>query len=207
MNTRISLITIASIALTQIGRAQDAASPLKVEIKDAKPAAVQTPQFQASNVPAKAWRPKNWMEVDVGFDVKKKPTPGDTSTFVDALEFRFYIALNKMDRSTPPKRLLLTGTVHAQNIPLKEKSHVLVYISPATLTRVLEKATFTEADISDIGIEVLAGGQTVGAHSKINKKWWESLDAFSTVGDAVLPKIKTPFASLWGDYDVDVKAN
>ncbi|MCE9518957.1 MAG: hypothetical protein K8R87_05260 [Verrucomicrobia bacterium] len=36
-------------------------------------------------------------------------------------------------------------------------------------------------------------------------KWWEDLSKFAVVDGEILPKLKTPFATLWGDYDVDVK--
>ena len=49
-------------------------------------------------------------------------------------------------------------------------------------------------------------GQLVGGHSSAGGKFWETNAAqFSTVDGVLLPKAKTPFAPLWGDYDVDAK--
>jgi hypothetical protein len=35
--------------------------------------------------------------------------------------------------------------------------------------------------------------------------WWEKTDGFSIMNGTVLSKAQTPFAILWGDYDVQVK--
>ncbi len=79
---------------------------------DIKPTLVQTPQFQISNVPAKPYRPKSWLMLETSFEaLKAKPDPGG-STDVGDLEFKYYIALNKVSKSG--KYPLLTGTAMLQ---------------------------------------------------------------------------------------------
>lgn len=200
MNFR-SLLVCASLSFAAAAYAQDA--PVRVRVNDIKTTPVQTPQFQISNIPAKPYRPKNWMEIDTTFDAEKAPKAAvDTGPFVEQLEFKYYIALNKMKGN---KYILLTATVIYSNIGVKEKSHALAFVSPATLTRLLEKADFTIGDIKAAGVEVNYGGQLVGGKSSAGNKFWEKLDSFEVMDGLILPKYKTPFAPAWGDYDVEVK--
>lgn len=179
--------------------------PVKVDIKDVKIESIETPQIQASNLPAKSWRPKKWMQVDVHFNAKKAKTV-DTNPYIDALEFKYYISLNVVD-PVSKKFMVLTSTINYVNISSKElQLHAMAFVSPAAINRLLGKTDFTTSDIKAIGIEVSFGGQIVGGHSQPAGKWWEDLSKFSVVDGNLLPKNKTPFAPFWGDYDVDVKA-
>jgi len=199
MNIR-SLLVCAFAAFSAAVYAQDAPT-IKVKADDVKATPLQTPNINASNIPAKPFRPKNWMEIDTTFEVGKVVKPGE-SPYVDQLEFKYYIALNKMDKSG--KYMLLTATVIYTNIPIKDKVHALAFVSPATLARALEKPDFTNGDIKAVGVDIMVGGQTVGGKST-SGKFWEKLESFNVLDGAILPKNKTPYAPLWGDYDVDVK--
>jgi hypothetical protein len=204
MNFR-PILTCLAIALSATAYAQDAPS-IKVRVTDLKSAPVQTPQFQISNIPAKPYRPKTWLEIDVTFDAEKtQKALAESGPFVDGLEFKYYVALNKQ-RGTPAKTILLTGTINYSNIAVREKSHALAFVSPASLSRLLDKTDFTAGDIKAVGVEVTAGGQaTGGGKSTMAGKFWENLSAFDVVDGLILPKFKTPFAPAWGDYDVEVK--
>jgi hypothetical protein len=100
---------------------------------------------------------------------------------------------------------MLTATIIYANVPLKEKVHALAFVSPAAMARTLEKNIFTAADIKAVGVDVNYGGQTVGGKSTAGK-FWDKLESFNVVDGAILPKAKTPFSPIWGDYDLDVKA-
>ncbi len=122
---------------------------------------------------------------------------------MDQLEFKYYVALNKMTKDG--KYMLLTATIIYTNIPVKDKVHALAFVSPASRQRaLLDKSDFTIGDIKAVGVEVNYGGQLVGGKST-SAKFWDNLDSFSLVDGVILPKLKTPFAPVWGDYDVDVK--
>lgn len=127
---------------------------------------------------------------------------------VDALDVKFYIGLNQTDANK--KYYLLTGTLTLTNIPTRagEHAHALVYVSPNTLRRLLGegKAFTASADIKAMAVEISYGGQVIGGYPLGQGKWWEDLTKFAVVDGEILPKLKTPFASLWGDYDVDVKS-
>jgi len=175
---------------------------VKVKTDDVKATALQTPNISAPNIPAKPFRPRNWMEIDTTFETSKVVKPGE-SPYVDQLEFKYYIALNKVDKSG--KYMMLTATVIYTNIPVRDKVHALAFVSPATLSRALEKADFTNGDIKGVGVDINYGGQTVGGKSTAGK-FWDKIENFNVIDGAILPKSKTPYAPLWGDYDVDAKA-
>lgn len=200
MNSRL-IFACAFVAFSTALFAQDAPT-VRVRVEGLKQSMVGTPQFQVSNVPAKPFRPRNWLEIETTFDAEKAQRAEDPSPFVDQLEFKYYVALNKQDKAG--KWVLLTATIIYVNIPVKDKEHALAYVSPASMTRLLEKADFTQSDVKAVGVEINYGGQVVGGKSTAGK-FWEKMDSFSVVDGAVLPKMKTPFAPLWGDYDVDVK--
>jgi hypothetical protein len=87
-------------------------------------------------------------------------------------------------------------------------------VTPATLKKVLLKDNGGKADVSAIGIEIHSGGQMLqGAYfSSTGNPWWIGGDKlpdstkFEFQDGAVIPKSKTPFAPLWGDYDLQSKA-
>ena len=180
---------------------------VKVDVKEIATQEQKTPQFQVNGVKDHVWRPKNWLEIDLAMDVKKAKTPGDNTTMVDSLEVKYFIGLNAMDANK--KNYVLTGTMTLQNVPTKagEHAHVLAYVSPSVLRRLLgENKPFTaSADIKAKAVEISYGGQVIGGFPIGQGKWWEDLSKFAVVDGEILAKSKTPFASLWGDYDVDVK--
>lgn len=196
----LSMVLAVSPAFSQATPAT-----VKVDIKDVKIESIETPQIQASNLPAKAWRPKKWMQIDVHFNAKKAKTV-DTNPYIDTLEFKYYIRLNAVD-PVSKKNIVLTSTIYYVNISSKElQSHALAFVPPAAINRLLGKADFTTSDVAGIGIEVSYGGQIVGGHAQPAGKWWEDLSKFSVLDGNLLPKNKTPYAPFWGDYDVDVRA-
>lgn len=204
MKMQFLIIALMPFIAATSAFSQAALPPVKVDIKDVKFESMETPQFQVSNVPAKSWRPKKWMQVDVHFSAKKAKAV-DPNPSIDALEFKFYIGLNAADPATK-KPIVLTSTINYVNISTKElQLHALAFVSPAAIARLLGKTDFINADIKAVGIEVSYGGQLVGGHAQPAAKWWEDLSKFTVIDGNLLPKNKTPYAPLWGDYDVDVK--
>lgn len=177
---------------------------VKVKIKGAQVDGQFTPQFSVPNVKDKRFRPKSWLELDVAFEADKAPTP-DRNPMIDSLEFKFFVLLNV--RNKEGKLTMLTASATFINIMEKEEAHVLMYVSPASLTKFLQKTTaFTPADVSAFGVEIYKDGAAAGRHiSAGGVPFWEKAENFVVVDGALLPKAKTPFAPLWGDYDVEMK--
>ena len=102
----------------------------------------------------------------------------------------------------------LTATTNFQNADEKEReNHLLMYVSPQSLFRLLEK-DFAAADVVGWGIEIYHAGALAGwESSQPGKRWWADAAAANMVAmdGVLLPKAKTPFAPMWGDYDLESK--
>lgn len=205
MTTRIFHIAavVAGLGLLPFAGAQEVSKDLAVKITGVKVGEQNTPQYTAPNVVDKRFRPKKWLEVDVALNVKKL-NPKDRNPMVDTLECKFFVALNKT--GLDGKRPMLTSSVTFMNAMEREDNHLLMYASPASLFRLLEK-DFASADIVGWGVEVYYGGAVAGwDSSQPGKRWWVDGAAGMTAVDGLfLPKAKTPFAPLWGDYDLETK--
>ncbi|WP_038158715.1 Amuc_1102 family pilus-like protein [Verrucomicrobium sp. BvORR106] len=205
MRISTGLLALAAILAIQVTGAQAQDAPtVKVDVKDMKVQQQQSPQISASNVTDKRWRPKNWLEVDLAFEAKKNNLPGDRSPFIESLEVKFYVALNKQDATG--KYILLTSSTTFLNVMSKEVSHAMVFAPPQALSRLLEKTEFATADAKAWGVEINHNGQLVGGFSSQGGKFWEAgAEKFAVTDGVLLPKAKTPFAVLWGDYDLESK--
>jgi hypothetical protein len=179
---------------------------VKVDIKRVTVSEQPTPQFSAGNVNEKRWRPKNWIEVDVEFDIKVPADAGGRNGSYSSMQLNIYLALQHMTKEG--KREVLQGTLDLETIPAGETCHALAYVSPAAMRAIFQKDTVTaSSDIQGWGIEFIAEGQRVAADAKpVNGPWWEKTEALAMLQGLVLNKMQTPFAPLWGDYDVPVKA-
>lgn len=211
-----NVFAITSIALLSVcANAQDANSQVKVKIKGVKIEQQQTPQMVVQNVVEKRWKPKQWIELDSELDVDIAADLGGKEGTYPSLEFKYFIAVNQ--KTKEGKNIVLSGSLTYENIPASrsgDTSHALAYVTPATLKKVLLKDNGGKADVSAIGIEIHSGGQMLqGAYfSSTGNPWWIGADKlpdstkFEFQDGAVIPKSKTPFAPLWGDYDLQSKA-
>ncbi len=196
---------IATMLTADFASAQtvEVSKELKVDVKGIKVEAQFTPQIQVGNVKDKRWKPKNWLEIDVEFEAKKARVPGDTSTMVDSVDIKCFVALNKTDKEG--KTVLLTANITYLNVIEKESQHAMAYVSPAALERILEKNSFSIADVKGVGVEVYRSGALAGWLANAGGRFWEKLDGFVVTDGLLVPKAKTPFAPLWGDYDLETK--
>ncbi len=189
--------------------AQDA-TQVKVDVKGVKLEQQQTPQIQATNIVDKRWRPKNWLEIEVAFDIKLARDVGGRKGSLDAMQVKYFVGLNAKDDTG--KNIVLTGTMNYKDVPADTTSFGLAFVSPSTLKRVLLKDNGGKSDVQAYGVEVLVGGQRVAfGSSPGSSPWWfdpstQGLsDRFAFEDGAVLSKAKTPFAPFWGDYDLPVE--
>lgn len=198
----VSSLLVAVSALN----AQAPATPLavKVDIKRVTVTEQQTPQFNASNVKEPRWRPKNWIQVDVEFDVKVPASAGGREGSYSALQMDIYLGLNQ--KSKDGKFQALKGTLNLVNVPAGE-CHALAFVSPASMKAILQRDNVTaSSDIQAWGVDVKAEGQRADADASNGKPWWEGGAEIVFLDGTLLNKAQTPFAPLWGDYDVPVQA-
>lgn len=206
----LSLI-LASLLLANVLQAQAPATgeklpAVKLKIKGVEVQEQPTPMLEANNVKMKRWTPKNWIELDVEFDIKLPEEAGGRKGTYAAMQLNIYVALQHMNKEG--KREVITGTLDLVDIPADEPCHALAYISPSTLKSIFQKDFVTaSSDIQGWGIEFVAEGKVIAAKSSVgNKPWWESKETFSMLQGMLLNKLQTPFADIFGDYDVQVKA-
>ena len=204
---KIALMAFAMMAGVAV--AQDA-TQVKVAVKGVKLDQQQTPQIQATNIVDKKWRPKNWVEIEVAFDVKLARDVGGRKGSLEGMEVKYFIGVNQ--KSEDGKNIVLSGTMSYKDVPADTDCFGLAFVSPSTLKRVLMKDGGGKGDVVAYGVEVLVGGTRVASGSSTGSPWWYDpatqglSDKFSFEDGAVLPKSKTPFAPFWGDYDLPVAA-
>ena len=197
------LVILASVALV-MPELQAQTPTVKVDIKQPKINSIQTPQFNAGNVPDKNWRPKDWLEIDMEFDIKLTQAAGGRSGSLASMTVHYFLGLN--GTTSDGRFQVLKGSFEYVNIPAAERCHALAFVSPASLRRVLMKDGFTAgSDLKAWGVEVVVDGQRVAGESSTGKPWWEDTAKLAINENELLAKKDTPFAILWGDYDVGVK--
>jgi hypothetical protein len=205
MNLRFSLLaaTFVAFGLLTGAQAQDVSKEAQVDIKNVQIQQNTTPDYNPSLTKPKRVRYKDWMEVEVTFDVKKEKVSGDRNPVVDSLEFKFFIALNKTTKEG--KTLMLKGDATFLNAVERSDNVAMMFVSPSSLFRLLEKNGFTGADVKAWGIEVYYNGAVAGWKSSTGpSRWWvDGAASLQPIEGLLLPKAKTPFAPLWGDYDLE----
>jgi len=158
-----------------------------------------TPQIQATNVKDKRWRPKQWLEIQVDFKATIARALGGREGTFPAIEVRYYLALAGK-KTTDGKQVVMSGTINYRDV-VNGENHAMAFITPASLKRLLEKENGGKADVSLFACEIVAGTEVLGGKSTGPGKWWEATDKIA-FEEVVVSKEKTPFAPLWGDFDL-----
>jgi hypothetical protein len=204
---RLVICSLAALAFGGHAVAQAPATipAVKVDIKKVAVAEQGTPDVSAGNVTPKRWRPKKWLELDVEFDIKVPQDAGGRNGTYGALQLNVYLALQHSTKDG--KREVIRGTLNLSNIPAGEPCHALAYVSPASLRAIFQKDNvLATSDVQGWGIEFIADGQTIVADSSLGKQaWWSKTENFSFIEGVLLAKSESPFALLFGDYDVQAK--
>ena len=204
---RLVICSLAAMAFSGHAIAQAPATipAVKVDIKKVVVAEQGTPDVAAGNVTPKRWRPKKWLELDVEFDIKVPQDAGGRNGTYGALQLNVYLALQHTTKDG--KREVIRGTLNLSNIPAGEPCHALAYVSPASLRAIFQKDNvLATSDVQGWGIEFIADGQTIVADSSLGKQaWWSKAENFSFIEGVLLAKSESPFALLFGDYDVQAK--
>lgn len=202
----LALIFALAFAFTALpAGAQETMPGVKVDFKRATITEQPTPQFSAGAVKEKRWRPKNWIEMDVEFAIKVPADAGGNKGTYSGLKVNIFIALQH--RTKEGKVEVVESSFDLGSVPAGEDCHVLAYISPAAMRMIFQKDMVTaSSDITAWGVEFWAEGKRIeGKSSTGNDPWWETKkDSFAFLQGMLLPKSKTPFGILWGDYDIPV---
>ncbi len=180
--------------------AQDAKPEIKLAQVDMKIESQFTPQIQATNLVDKRWRPKQWLEVQVDFKATIARSLGGREGTYPSIDVKYYAALAGI-KNKDGKQVVISGTVTYKDVANGE-NHVLAFVSPASLKRLLQKENGGKGDISLFGCEITAGGEVIGGKSSSGGKWWEAAADKMALEDVMVSKDKTPFAPFWGDFDL-----
>jgi len=176
--------------------AQEAIQVGKVDVKieyDTQ----DTPVFEAAGVKTKKIPyPRNWLEIEVKFDVDARPR----DAVIPKLMFKYYVAIQSKEGPAQ----LLTGEVNHVNIVSGEDSYSCAYVSPASLGKITgDFRRFQKSSVIAVAVAVFYNGELKGGASegKGSGKWWEQMAG----SPGIISKDKTPFALLWLDRYSDVE--
>jgi hypothetical protein len=191
------LIGAALLSLSQPASAQ------RVKAEAGKPTFddLESPQFGGGK--QKAFKPKNWLEIEAKLNLSMSPEP--PSKTADRVTVRWFVAVQNPDRAKT--FLLLTKDVEHANVPLNEEVYVSIYLSPASVSRLTGSDRAGKSMVELVGYEVLVNNEKVASES--NKKeagWWNiaspSISRSETV--PILTKPQTPFSNMWWDRYAEV---
>lgn len=181
------------------------ADEVKIDIKGVKTQGLQSPEFNINSAGAlKRWKAKEWLEVDIEFDAKLAPSAGGRDGVLEAAQVNLYVALQATDENG--KRYVAKASQNFVNISADDESHVLFFMAPATLKKLLKKDNFLPtSDVQGWGVEVVVGGEVKAFDSSLGKNpWWQDTSNFAVLDGVLVTKNKTPFSPLWHDYDLQV---
>lgn len=186
MKTLTLLIALLFGAATAaIAQGPVSVGPNDVRIDNISPSIVKTPEYNLSGGgPQKRSRNKEWLEVEVEFSTAAEQ--------IDELTFKYYIGFGGT---------LLVGDVTHVNILKGKGNFSVAYVAPATMTRLLEGKTLTNAAIQNVWVQVSRQGQVL-AEKALRP---QPLPNLPQVTGFVLNKTQTPFAPLYWDRYEELK--
>lgn len=203
----LALLALASSAYSQATAPAADAPKVKVDMKRVVPGEQGTPDFSAGNVNMKRWRPKKWFELDAEFEIKVPQDAGGRNGSFSGLQANVYLVFNAQTKDG--KYEAAKATLTLTSVPASESCHVLAYVSPSDLRAILQRDTFTASDIRGWGIEFVANGQRLEGDGNpkptAGNIWWEKTENLAFRDGVIKAKSETPFAILFGDYDVEAK--
>jgi hypothetical protein len=195
-------LCIAIIAVvTSLASGSAAAQAAKVVAE--KPAFDDLPSPEFSGGKQKAFKPKEWLEIETKLKVSMSPEP--KSRTCDKLTVKWYIAVKNSERSGT--MLLLTRDVEHVNVPLEEEVFSSVYLSPASIKRLTGADRAGKSAVEAVGYEILINGVKVAEDTtKFRPGWWNAASDKISRSTAVplLSKLETPFSNMWWDRYAEV---
>jgi hypothetical protein len=159
-------------------------------IRKISPAAITTAEYSFNFGPQHPQgHAQQWLEVEVNFE--------SNVDWTDELTVKYYILLAGQ---------CLTGEVTHIDIPRGRDLYSVMYVSPRTISRILNGQQLTSLDIQDVGIQLVSKGQVLTTKSfktQGDTQWWQNQQQ---VTGKVLNKNETPFAPLIWDRYEQIKA-
>lgn len=194
LSTCLALV-FGAVSLAPLAHAQ----AYKADTK--KPAFEALPSPDIKTNKDKSFKPKDWLEMEVEFQMDARPVPKDG--YIDRVTVQWYAAVKKREGNG---YWLLNKNVEHVNVKIGEKLYSSVYLSPNTYERLTGSAKVSKSDIKAVGGVILVNGVRAGVFSTDAIRsggvpWWEATsDALSRTDKfPLLNKNETPFKVLWYD--------
>jgi hypothetical protein len=197
----LSISVSAIIAALSIGSASGQAAKAVIE----KPSFDDLPSPEFAGVKNKAFKPKDWLEIETKMNLSLNPEPA--SKTCDKITVKWYIAVKNAEKSGT--FLLLTKDIDYVNVPLSQDIYCSVYLSPSSIKRLTGLDRAGKSAVEYVGYEVLINGEKVAQETSKGKVgWWNAASDKISRSDKVplLNKAETPFAPMWWDRYAEVSA-
>jgi hypothetical protein len=164
---------------------------------------LQSPEFGGAGA-RKAFRPRNWLEVEAKFRLAMKPEPA--SKMAERVLVRWFVAVKNPEKSGTALLLLSKEVQHA-NVPLDQDIYSSVYLSPASLQRLTGSDRAGKGAVEFVGYEIVVNGEVVGEETSGGQVgWWKAASDKISRSETVplLNKAQTPFSNMWWDRYAEI---
>jgi len=163
---------------------------------------LQSPEFGGAGA-RKAFRPRNWLEVEAKFQLAMKPEP--PSKMAERVLVKWYVAVKNPEKSGT--FLLLSKEVQHANVPLGQDVYSSVYLSPASLQRLTGSDRAGKNAVEFVAYEIVVNGEVVGEETSGGQiGWWKTASDRISRSETVplLNKAQTPFSNMWWDRYAEI---
>jgi hypothetical protein len=162
------------------------------------------PSPEVNSGKAKAFKPKDWLEVEVGIKIPATNAEQKKAGFINQVTVKWYVAMDNPDAKGVIK---LSKTINHINVPIDEEVFSAVYMSPSALKRLTGKDKAGKSSVKAVGVEVLVDGVKVGEAADKQKAGWWNAGSLSDMSDKfpLLNKDETPFSMLWWDRYAEIQ--
>ena len=195
----LSLSAAAAVTALSLGSAFGQTPKVVAE----KPMFDDLPSPEFSGGKQKAFKPKDWLEIEARLKVSLNPEP--PSKTCEKLTVKWYVAVKNPDKAST--MLLLTKEINHVNVPLNEDIYCSVYLSPASIKRLTGFDRAGKGSVEFVGYEVLVNGEKVAQETnKGQPGWWNIASPKISRSETVplLSKVETAFSNMWWDRYAEV---
>ncbi|QJE97145.1 Amuc_1102 family pilus-like protein [Luteolibacter luteus] len=163
---------------------------------------IPSPEVQSGK--AKAFKPKDWLEVEAGIKIPAANAEQKKAGFINQVTVKWYVAVKNPEGKGVIK---LSKTINHINVPIDEEIFSSVYMSPSALKRLTGSDKASKGAVEAVGVEVLVDGEKVAQSAVKQKEGWWNAGSLSDQSDKfpLLNKDETPFAMLWYDRYAEIQ--
>ena len=194
-----SITLAAFIVALSVGSASGQAA----KVLGDKPTFDDIPSPEFGGVKNKAFKPKDWLEIETKLNISLSPEPATKTC--DKITVKWYIAVKNAEKSGT--FLLFTKDIDYVNVPVSEEVYCSVYLSPSSIKRLTGFDRAGKSAVEYVGYEVLINGEKFAQETSKGKPgWWAAASDKISRSDKVplLNKAETPFAPMWWDRYAEV---